>query len=130
MTIDLGFVAPVLAAFITAALSSFVTYQAMKRAKSGQINTTEADQLWRESTSIRRELREQVQNLEDHIKSNEIEIAALRSENAALKYEVLTLRQENADLKVRVDALKVENIELRDKTAAVEQRQDREGVSP
>lgn len=126
MTVDLAFVAPVLAATLTAGISAIVTYAAMRRSKSGRINSSEADVLWTESSAIRRELREQVQALEKHIQANEVEIAGLRSENAALKHEVLMLRQENAALKIQVDHLRVENINLR---AAQTKQQEREGAA-
>lgn len=114
MTIDPGFVATALAAIVTALASSFVTYYAIRRAKSGQIRTTEADVLWTEAGAIRRELREQVQQLELHISANEAEIARLRAENAELKHEVLTLRAENASLNGQIVELRAENVTLRD----------------
>lgn len=120
--IDLTVLAPALAAIVTAGLASIGTYVSMRRAKSGQINSTEADQLWVESSAIRRELREQIQQMEMHIVDNEAridalrqEILALRAENATLKHEVLTLREENATLKQAIGALKQENVELRAK---------------
>ena len=115
MSIDLTVLAPALAAIVTAGGSSVVTYLAMRRGKSGQIKTTEANVLWTEAGAIRRELREQVQQLEAHISQNEVDIAKLRAENAELKHEVLTLRTENAALKVQVDILRAENVELRAK---------------
>lgn len=114
--IDLNLVAPALAAIVTAGAASVVTYFTVRRSKSGRINSSEADVLWEESTSIRRELREQVQQLERHISLNEVEIQKLRTENAELKHEVLVLRQENAALTVQVEKLKAENRELREIT--------------
>ena len=126
MTVDLALIGPMVAAALTAGASAIVTYAAMRRSKSGRINSSEADVLWTESTALRRELREQVQALEKHIQSNEVEIAGLRSENAALKHEVLMLRQENAALKIQVDAVKVENVDLR---ATQTKQQEREGAA-
>lgn len=113
MELDLNFIAPVLAAIVTAGIGGLVTYFSMRRAKSGRINSSEADVLWSESGAIRRELREQIQQLEVHLAKNEAEIAALRAENAELKHEVLTLRSENAGLKVQIEKLREENVELR-----------------
>lgn len=110
---DAAVLVPALAAIVTAGGASLVTYFTMRRAKSGQINSSEADVLWEESASIRRELREQIQQLEQHLARNEAEIAALRSENAELKHEVLTLRAENAGLKAQIEKLREENVELR-----------------
>lgn len=121
--VDLGVLAPALAAVVTAGGASLTTYIAVRRAKSGQIRTTEADVLWQESTAIRRELAERVQALQEHISRNEVDIARLRAENAELKHEVLTLRTENAALKVQVDQLRAENVELR----AVQNGQAKEG---
>lgn len=122
--IDPTVLAPAMAATLTAAGSSVITYAAMRRGKSGRINTTEADQLWNESTAIRRELREQIAQLERHISANEVDIAKLRAENAELKHEVLTLRTENQSLKVQVEQLRAENVELRSTQAAQGVRQD------
>ena|SRR6185295_3796593 len=126
MEVDLNLIAPLLAAIVTAGGASLVTYLTMRRAKSGRINSSEADVLWQESTSIRRELREQIQQLELHISQNEVEIAKLRAENAELKHEVLTLRTENASLKLQVDELKAENVELR--TRQQQQEKAKEGA--
>ncbi len=112
---DLTSFAPVLAAIVTAAGASVVTYLTMRRAKSGRINSSEADILWEESTAIRRELRDQVGQLENHIGRNEAEISHLRVENADLKHEVLKLRSENAGLTLQIEGLKAENVDLRRK---------------
>lgn len=114
---------PALVAFATAIMASLATYVSVRRAKSGRINTTEADVLWKEAGKIRRELADRVRELQAEIERNGAEIAELRTENATLKHEVLTLRQENAALNVQVDELKRENKELRQATADVEGRQ-------
>ena len=111
--IDLAVLAPALAAIVTAGAASIVTYFSVRRAKSGQIRTSEADVLWDESRDIRRHLAEQVQRLETQLSKQEVDIAKLRAENAGLKHEVLTLRQENQGLTVQVESLRTENIELR-----------------
>jgi len=111
--IDPAVLFPGLAAIVTALAASGATYLAVRRAKSGRINSSEADVLWEESTAIRRELREQVQQLQHEIAQSNARIGELRTENAELKRELLTLRAENADLLVQVDQLKSENVDLR-----------------
>lgn len=114
---------PALAAIATGGGASLLTYLSVRLGKSGRINSSEADDLWKESGAIRRELREQVRALEARCAENEEEIIRLRAENAELKHELLTVRAENAALSVEVGRLTQENKELKQATLAVEGRQ-------
>lgn len=105
---------PAAGAVVAAFIGSAATYLSLRWSKSGQIKSTEADVLWEESTSIRRELREQIQQLKEHLDQTEMEVAQLRKENAELKIEILTLRRENTELKAMTEALRQENVVLRD----------------
>lgn len=111
---------PAVGAVATAAIAALATYLSMRWAKSGQIKSTEADVLWREAGTIRRDLWEQIQKLEQHIEANEGQIAELRLKNAELKEEVMRLRTENAQLTREVEALREENVALRTR----QQKQD------
>lgn len=113
---------PAIGAVSTAAIAALATYLSMRWSKSGQIKSTEADVLWKEAGTIRRDLWEQIQKLEQHIQSNETQIAELRLKNAELKEEVMRLRTENAQLTREVEALREENVGLRAKQQQQETR--------
>lgn len=122
MSIDPAVLFPFAAAVITVVVASGVTYATMLRAKSGRIKSTEADDLWEESSNIRRFLREEVSGLKTELvemrEENALlrqEVLTLRTENSELKTEVLKYRQENAALTAKVNRLEAENTDLRDR---------------
>lgn len=82
------------AALVLAALvAPLVTYLVAKRQRSGKIVTTEAAQLWNESTAMRRELRETVGRLEERVRELERERAICYERIEVLEAELANLRR-------------------------------------
>lgn len=93
--------------------ASFTAWTA-NRVKSGKIATSEATQLWQESGSMRKELKEEIVALKDEQKILKDENADLRSENAKW-------RQRFDDMQKELDQLRVENGALRGRVYDLEQ---------
>lgn len=77
----------VIAALLTTLGALFgggLTYWTKRRTSSGSIDTSEAQELWAESTQLRLALREQIADRDLVIERLEAAIAALRKENADL----------------------------------------------
>lgn len=79
------------------------------RVKSGKIATSEATQLWQESGSMRKELKDEIVALKDEQKVLKAENVSLREENAKwrqrfddMQKELDTLREDNGTLRGRV----------------------------
>ena len=89
----------VLGGVIVALISAITTYIVAKRRESGNIETSEAEQLWEEGKIMRLELRE--------------EIVALRSQAAELQKDLGNARTEVADLRIEAAQCKAEVIKLR-----------------
>lgn len=82
------------AAVVLAALvAPLLTYLVAKRQRSGRIATTEAAQLWNESTAMRVELRETVARLELRIRELERERAICYERIEVLEAELASLRR-------------------------------------
>lgn len=67
---------------------------AQRRLTSGKIVTTEAKTLWDESTSIRKELREEVTRLNTQVQECHQREEAQREEMRAMKAEIRDLRRQ------------------------------------
>jgi len=118
--VDQSTLYPVMAATLTAIGSALVTYLGVRRAKSGRINSTEADALWDEARAIRQEYLSRLDKLQQRLDADEAEIARLRAALADRDAQLATLRAELAlrdakiaSLEAQVEALRAENIELR-----------------
>lgn len=72
---------------MSAALGPLVTWWITKRKSSGRINTTEANDLWEESSKIRDELR-------NDLKDARLELETVRADNSRLKLENFSLQNE------------------------------------
>lgn len=70
---------------IGAVVTAVAGYMVAHLRNSGKIATSEASDLWKEGQSIRRELREEVAELREHVTRLESENATLREEVAFLK---------------------------------------------
>lgn len=78
------------------AITALGTFLAVKRAKSGKIETTEAAELWKESTAMRGELRQEVVSLQG-------EVRVLKDENQELKVENGAWRRRNGALEIAAE---------------------------
>lgn len=61
-----------------AAIASGGTYWAVRRTKSGKIDTTEAGTLWLQAEAMRKELRDEVVDLKEQLREARSEIVVLR----------------------------------------------------
>lgn len=98
-------------AVAAALLSPIFAFLIIKTKSSGRINTTEASDLWKESKSIREELRDEIMELQREInqlrienQTMEAEINGLKMENLVLKNEIRILMLENESLKKRLES--------------------------
>jgi chromosome segregation ATPase len=91
---NLSVLVPVLVAII----APLGAYLLAARKMSGKVNTSDADQLWREAGSIRDDYRERLRISNERQTSLEERVARLEGQNTALV-------QENFDLKRKVNEL-------------------------
>lgn len=70
------------AVILAALLAPLMTYLVARRQRSGRVGTTEAAQLWTESTMMRKELRETVMRLEERVAQQDARIRELERERA------------------------------------------------
>lgn len=85
-----------IAAILGPLIAAIGGYMIAKRTTSGSIDTTDAATLWKESQAMRQELRDEVVALRKKADTNELEIVALKKENAELKKRVATLEEHDA----------------------------------
>lgn len=72
-------------------VAPLVAYLIAARKASGRIATTEAADLWRESTALRLEYKAQIDRLEEVIDSLRLRITQLEADNQALHRENIAL---------------------------------------
>lgn len=93
----------------------FLGYLAAVRRLSGKINTSDANQLWAESKSIREDYREQIRRANEHIAVLEQRLDICDERNKKLVDENRELRIKILDYEAlleRVNHLEVENARL------------------
>lgn len=93
--------------FAGVVLGVSVTYFIARRTTSGNISTSDAASLWKESNDLRKEYRERAESLEKQL---EIVNSKLQSVMDALG----NLRAYSANMVVKIEALKAELEELRE----------------
>lgn len=86
---------------VAALLAPLATYLVARRQRSGRVITTEAAQLWTESTQMRKELRDHVARLEERVSEQEIRIKELERERALCLERLGTLEAELAAIRRR-----------------------------
>jgi predicted RNase H-like nuclease (RuvC/YqgF family) len=86
---------------LVALVGPLVTYLVAAKRLSGKIGSSEAEQLWEESSSIRREYAARIEQLTKTVRDCQRRMAKLERRNDALE-------KENADLKRAISNLKVE----------------------
>lgn len=84
---------PALIAIVVAVIAPLGTYLIAARRFSGKINTTEAQELWKESGKIREWSQQRIDAQDIKIAKLETRIDGLFREKAVLTQEVITLRQ-------------------------------------
>lgn len=96
-------------ALVAAVAAPLVTYLVAARRFSGKIQSSDAEQLWLESRSIRDWSSKRIDDLNAHVGQLEGRIHALEGtnlglveENGRLLAEVSRLVQENAELRIRL----------------------------
>lgn len=92
-------------AVLSVLLSPLIAYVVAARRLSGKVNTSEASELWKESSSIREDYRERLRYADDAIRRLEERVSSLENSND-------DLRIENARLRAIIDTLQKENAEL------------------
>lgn len=105
---------------VGAVVAALGTYIAAAKRLSGKINTSEAESLWAESSSIREDYRNRIAHAEERQAALEKRVADLEKANTDLRNENLTLRERNlecerhsAQLEERCEHLNEENDRLR-----------------
>lgn len=119
-----GLIAPLTGAaagFLTSAVTAIAGYMALRRKRSGVVSTTDADALWAESGSMRRDLQTEIARLREEIQQERHErerllalIDQLRTELDAERAAGRRLQGENTRLEVRVAELEDELRSRRD----------------
>lgn len=90
------------AVILAALMAPLVTYLVARRQRSGKVITTEATQLWAESTQMRKELRDTVMRLEERVAQQDKRIRELERERAICYERIEVLEAELANLRRRV----------------------------
>lgn len=91
--------APLLSALGVGILALVGNVALSRRQRSGSVQTSEAADLWRESSALRQELHKQVEALN-------LQIATLRAENSALQAELIEVRRGHQDCEERLTEFK------------------------
>lgn len=104
MTGGVALIAGIVAALIAAVGSFGASWYLIRRQRSGRIDTSEAASLWKESTSLRTELRDRVAHLEAELTSLRVQNAAQATQIAGQAHRIAHLEEENERLRRRLDA--------------------------
>jgi chromosome segregation ATPase len=80
-------------------------YFVSHRVNSGRIDTSDAATLWKESTEIRQELRNEVDSLRDRVGQAEGKIDLLNTQNEALRDRHAECLKTEAELRRQLEAL-------------------------
>lgn len=91
-------VATLVVGVLSVIAAPLVAYIVATRRLSGKISTSEASELWKESTAIRHDYRDRLRFADDHLRELEGRVRALEKENT-------TLQQENERLRAKVERL-------------------------
>lgn len=89
---------PTLSVLGAGLVTLLATYINSKRQRSGRIQTSEASELWKESSTLRQELFSQVSALRD-------ELTALRDKNVVLQENLAAMRLLHEDCERKLNAI-------------------------
>lgn len=100
-----------ISAFLAATLGAGVTWRVAKRTTSGEIDTSDAAQLWTESQDMRRGLRDEVVVLKAKVGDLETQREDLRDTIAVMKVELAGVKAEVKRMQDVITTLKVSMLE-------------------
>lgn len=125
--------AALLVALGAAVIGPLVAYFTASRKLSGKIGTSEAAQLWAESTNIRDDYRQRLAVSDSRQVALEVRVATLEGLNTELARENLTLtakivgyEETIKELRARLDVLEKENLALRKQVTALQKTLSKE----
>lgn len=93
-------------------VTAFVTYKIAKRNTSGNISTSDAASLWKESNDLRREYRERAESLEKRLEIVNDQLRTVLSEMAELKLNSSGMERKITELEAKIADLTKENERL------------------
>jgi predicted metal-dependent hydrolase len=91
-----------LAGVLGAALAAFGTWAAVRRQRSGRVDTSEAKDLWDESKAIREELRAESSSLRLRLADAEVKLAETLQKLAETNMHLMTAKNQAAELREEV----------------------------
>jgi chromosome segregation ATPase len=102
-------------ALVVATVGPLVAYLGASRKLSGKIGTSEAADLWAESSRIRDDYR-------DRLDKSNLRQAACEERIAKLETDNTGLVRENYELRIRIDVLERENVSLKEQVERLLER--------
>lgn len=99
-------------AIVVAIIAPLGAYLAAVRKTSGKIGSSDAEQLWKESSDIRRWSTERVKELNDHVDQLERRLAEIEKANGQLAEDNRRLTRENYELNIANRELVTQNTSL------------------
>lgn len=103
-----------------AVATAVVTWLIARRKSSGSIHTSEADQLWAESASMRSDLRQETIALRAEVVSLRDEAVKMRDEMIVLRQEAVVMRREQEELRQHAHDCDAEVARLRARLESLE----------
>lgn len=91
---------------VAAVAANALTFLVARRKSSGRVVTTEAEELWQESSSIRKELREEINLMRS-------ELQTVRRENLMQAEQILKLKADHEDCENRYLVLSLQLAEMK-----------------
>lgn len=114
--------APLIIAITAAVAGPLAAWITAARKLSGKIDTTDADQLWAESASIREDYRSQLLSRDQRISSLEARVASLEQENNALVRENLNQASRIIGQLSKIDTYEEQITKLMDRLTECERK--------
>lgn len=102
---------------VSAVTGPLLTFQIVRHRRSGRVNTTEADALWKEAGDLRREYQTEISELRALLEESRREHAAERTD---LKAEITRLRSELHERDTRINHLEVDREKLTHRVTELE----------
>lgn len=98
--------------FAGVVVSGIVTYLIARRTSSGNISTSDAASLWKESNALRQEYRDRAEQLEEQLKAVNAKLQSVMDELGKLRLNSATMIEKIAELKSIIADLREENKRL------------------
>jgi chromosome segregation ATPase len=109
---SLAAVDPIVGIIIVGVLGPLVTYLVAVRRFSGKIGSSDAEDLWKESRSIRQWSKERIEELNTLVGRLEARVGVVENQNLALARENANLVQQIRDLSDTITELRQEIVAL------------------